>query len=244
MRALVISHEPDAPARQVEVRLLERGFEVDTHIVTQHFDKPNDAAPWPDLSEYDIVLPMGSIRSLTRKHEIDTWIHDELRLLREAHERNQPMFGICFGGQLLAEALGGSVEEAPVTEIGWYELRAAEGAENPAGPGPWKEWHHDRFTPPPEAEVLAETDEATQLFRIGRSIGTQFHPEVDEAHIANWVGQAGEEYLGEWGRTGAELVELAQMHEEANTKQCHALVDWWLDEVAFPDGLSHEKVPA
>jgi len=239
-RALVIAHEPDGPARQVEVRLRERGFDVHTHVVTPDFNKPNEATPWPDLSEYDIVLPMGSIRSLTRKHEIESWIDDELQLLREAHERNQPMFGICFGGQLLAEALGGSVEEAPVTEIGWYELRAPEGTENPAGPGPWKEWHHDRFTAPPESEVLAETEDAAQLFRIGRTIGTQFHPEVDGAHIADWVSQAGEEYLGSYDKSGPELVELAEMHEEANTKQCHALVDWWLDEVAFPDGLDAE----
>ena len=58
-RALVIAHEPDGPARLVEFRLIERGFEVDTHIVTDDMDKPNVAAPFPDFNNYDVVLPMG-----------------------------------------------------------------------------------------------------------------------------------------------------------------------------------------
>jgi len=136
MRALVIAHEPDGPARQVEIRLLERGFDVDTHIVTHEYDKPNQATPWPNADEYDLVLPMGSVRSLTRKDEIDSWVHVELALLRDLHQAGTPMLGVCFGGQLLADALGGSVEVAPVTEIGWFDIQAAGGAENPAGSGP------------------------------------------------------------------------------------------------------------
>ncbi len=44
-RALVIAHEPDGPARQVEIRLVQRGFVVDTHIVTHEYDAPNVATP-------------------------------------------------------------------------------------------------------------------------------------------------------------------------------------------------------
>lgn len=237
-RALVIAHEPDGPARQIEVRLVERGFEVTTHIVTDDYDQPKKATPWPEFSDYDIVLPMGSVRSLTRKEEIDTWIHDELELLRAAHEHGTPMLGICFGGQLLAEALGGSVEVAPVTEIGWFEIEAPLGVENPAGPGPWKEWHHDRFTPPPNAQVLAVNENAAQLFRVGTSVGTQFHPEVDAEHLANWVVASGDEYLTKNGVSGDTIRAEAIEHEERNIKQCHAFVDWFLDEVAFAEESS------
>ena len=102
-RALVIAHEPDGPARQIETRLVERGFTVDTHVVTHGYQAPNDATPWPDFDGYDLILPMGSIRSLTRKEEIDSWVHEELRLLHQAHQAGIPMLGVCFGGQLLAE---------------------------------------------------------------------------------------------------------------------------------------------
>jgi len=235
MRALVIAHEPDGPARQVEIRLLERGFDVDTHIVTHEYDKPNQATPWPNADEYDLVLPMGSVRSLTRKDEIDSWVHVELALLRDLHQAGTPMLGVCFGGQLLADALGGSVEVAPVTEIGWFDIQAADGAENPAGSGPWKEWHHDRFTAPPEAQILAVNDNATQLFRLGTTVGTQFHPEVDVTHISAWLDACDDAYLAEHGTDRQQILAQVTEHEERNIQQCHAFVDWFLDEVAFPE---------
>ncbi len=242
-RALVIAHEPDGPARQVEVRLVERGFAVDTHVVTHDYQSPGEFAPWPDLGDYDVVLPMGSIRNLPNKEPIEGWIHDELRLLREAHDRGQPILGVCFGGQLMAEALGGTVETAPVTEIGWYVLRAPEGAVNPAGPGPWMEWHHDRFTPPAEAQVLAETDDAIQLFRLGKTVGTQFHPEVDIAHLSGWLETCEDEYLEAHGTTREKILADITQYEQHNIEQCRAFVDWWLDEVAFPDGLPAAAAP-
>lgn len=238
MQALVIAHEPDGPASEIENRLVERGFVVDTHIVTHDYDQPNKAAAWPDISAYDLLVVMGSIRSLTQKDEISSWIHDELALVKTAHEKDMPILGVCFGGQLLAESLGGSVERAPVTEIGWYELTDAPGAVNPAGPGPWKEWHHDRFTPPPQADVLAVTENAVQLFRLNRTVGTQFHPEVNVAHISDWLATCDDAYLEQSGTTREEVLGGVTRHEAHNIAQCHAFVDWYLDEVAFPAKVS------
>ena len=243
-RALVIAHEPDGPARQIEIRLVQRGFIVDTHIVTHDYDAPNVATPWPDFDEYDLILPMGSVRSLTRKAEIDSWIHEELRLLRHAHDAGTPMLGVCFGGQLLADALGGSVEVAPETELGWFTIDAVAGTDNPAGPGPWKEWHHDRFTPPVEAQVLAQNNNATQLFRLGTTVGTQFHPEVDVRHLKAWLGASEDGYLAEHGVTREEILADITKHEARNIIQCHAFVDWFLDDVAFPISTRTEEPSA
>lgn len=230
-RALIIAHEPDGTGAEVERCLLDRGFVCDTHLVTDDYDRPNHHAPFPDFADYDLIVPMGSVRSLTAKHEIDNWIHDEVDRIREAHERGTPVFGVCFGGQLIADALGGKVENAPVLEIGWYEIRPVDGATLPAGPGPWMEWHHDRIVPPPDAEIIAETDEAVQLFRIGTTVGTQFHPEVDEAHVRQFVEEATDEYLASCGVTREQLIADAAANEERNRLQCAALIDWYLDEV-------------
>ena len=235
-RALVLAHEPQGTSALVGERLAQRGYDVHEHVVTADLDRPNDAARFPDLADYDMLVPMGSVRSLTNTGEIDTWIFDELNMVRAAHNRGTPMFGVCFGGQLLAAALGGSVEQAPEPEIGWYEIREPDGslngALNPLGPGPWFQWHHDRFTPPPEAEVLAVNENAVQLFRLGRCVGTQFHPEVTYDHVESFLTGADDEYLAAHGLNRQTLLEGIRHHEARNARQCFALVDWFLDEVA------------
>ena len=235
-RALVLAHEPQGTSALVGERLAQRGYEVHEHVVTSDLDRPNDAAPFPDAADYDVLVPMGSIRSLTNTDEIDSWIFTEIDMMRAARQRGTPLLGVCFGGQLLAASFGGTVEAAPVTEIGWYEIHepdgSANGARNPLGPGPWFQWHHDRFTPPPEAEVLAVNDSSVQLFRLGRCVGTQFHPEVTYAHLEGFLSGADEEYLAEHSLTRAGLLESVRHHQDRNARQCAALVDWFIDEVA------------
>ena len=238
-RALVLAHEPQGTSALVGERLAQRGYDVHEHVVTEDLSRPNDAVEFPDFADYDLLAPMGSIRSLTDTDEIDSWIFAELDGVRAAHERGTPMLGVCFGGQLLAAALGGSVEQAPVPEIGWYDIRepgdpgdSANGARNPVGPGPWFQWHYDRFTPPPQAEILAVNDNAVQLFRLGRSVGTQFHPEVTYAHVEDFLNGTDDAELAKHGLSAAVLLEGLRRHEDRNARQCAALVDWFLDEVA------------
>lgn len=234
MRALVIAHEPDCHGGRVTERLEQRGIEVTTHVVTPDPGRPNAAQPWPDVAGFDLLVPMGSERSLTRKDEISNWIHTELDLIRSAHGSGLPVFGVCFGGQVLAEAIGGAVEPAPVTELGWVELIDTD-ADSPAGRGPWFAWHHDRFTVPDDVIQLARTDHAVHLFRAGTSVGTQFHPEVDVDVIDTWLDVAGEAYLTEYGADRADVASTTRRHEAAAIERSRALVDWFLDEVAFPN---------
>lgn len=233
-RALVIAHEADGPGGQVATHLSQRGYTVDTHVVVPDPDHPNESVPFPDWSSYDVIVPMGSVRSVTEKDLISSWVHDELRLLRTAAATGQPVLGICFGGQLIAEALGGSVEVAPETEIGWFEIEPADGVENPVGPGPWLEWHHDRFEPPPGAQVLARSSVGPQLFRVDRIVGTQFHPEVDVAHLEHWLRGADPDYLDTHDVDAEALLTETRAREALAIENCRRLVDWFLDEVAFP----------
>ena len=232
--ALVIAHEPDGPAGQIGIRLRQRGFDLHTHLLTDDYDDPQSHTPWPDFAGFDLIVAMGSVRSLTRKHEISTWIDAELDAIRHTVDADRPFLGVCFGGQLLAEAMGGSVEPSPVVEIGWFDLTALGDAPDVIEAGSWFQWHHDRFHAPPGAEVLAQNETSTQLIRIRRAVGTQFHPEVDIPHIEGFLRDAPDDYLAEFGvdpdRMRAEMRDL----EAANASRCHALVDWFLDTVAFP----------
>lgn len=228
---LVLAHEPDGPACLVEDRLVERGFTVDTHVICPDADQPNRAGPFPSLDGYDLLVVMGSIRSLTRKAEISSWIHDELDLLKTAHTDGVPILGICFGGQLLADALGGEVETAPNGEFGWHRIELEPGVGTPVSQGPWMQWHHDRFTPPEEARILARSSEGVQLFRLGTTVGTQFHPEVDIEHVAEWLDGAPDHYLADVGVDADALLAETTQREDDNRHQCYALVDWFLDDV-------------
>jgi len=160
-------------------------------------------------------------------------VYDEADMLRAAHAADRPILGICFGGQLLADSLGGSAQHAAIDEIGWFRIDAPTGATNPVGPGPWFEWHHDCFTAPPQAQVLAQNDRATQLFRMGTSVGTQFHPEVDVNHITGFLNGSEPEYLQRNGIDRRAMLAEAAHHESAAIERAHRFVDWFLDDVAF-----------
>ncbi|MEN3282946.1 MAG: hypothetical protein V7607_4086 [Solirubrobacteraceae bacterium] len=140
---------------------------------------------WPDPRSVDAIVALGSDRSVHAS--ADPWIVNQLDFLRTAHEANVPVLGICFGGQALAAALGGTVARAPRTEIGWIEVEGDDGYG-----GSWFTWHEDAFTVPPGATELARAASGPQAFALGRSVGLQYHPEVTEAIVDGWLATGGD----------------------------------------------------
>jgi len=140
---------------------------------------------WPDPRSVDAVVALGSDRSVHAS--TDPWIAPQLEFLRAAHAARVPVLGICFGGQALAAALGGTVAPAPRTEIGWIEVDGDDGYG-----GSWFTWHEDAFTVPPGATELARAASGPQAFALGRSVGLQYHPEVTEAIVDGWLATGGD----------------------------------------------------
>jgi GMP synthase-like glutamine amidotransferase len=165
----------------------EHGFDVQTFEVVpaeRSHDPAGDVA-FPDPRDYDVIVPLGASWPVYDERLLQTWVGAEMELLRDAAEAEIPLLGVCFGGQLLAQTFGGTVARSPRPEIGWYDVLSDDPETLPGGP--WFQWHFDRWTLPPGATEVARTPNASQAFRLGRTLALQFHPEVDETLLTNWL---------------------------------------------------------
>jgi GMP synthase (glutamine-hydrolysing) len=133
------------------------------------------------------------------------WVAAEVAWVRRVLAWDIPYVGICFGGQLLAEAWGGRTEPGDGHEIGMLTFETS--AECPVPGGPWFSWHSDRVVLPPDVAVWSRSDFGPQVFTRGRSIGVQFHPEVTRDLVESWIrtDEAGVDRLHGADRLRAEV---------------------------------------
>lgn len=128
------------------------------------------------------LILTGSPASVTERAP---WMLALEERMRQAFERRVPALGICFGHQIMAQALGGHVAKNPRgREIG--TVRVSLLAEHPmfeglGGEFPANATHTDTVARLPEgARVLATTAlDDVAAFVVGSFWAVQFHPEID-----------------------------------------------------------------
>ena len=191
-RILVIENEEGGRPGQLASAAVDAGLTLDLRSVPRDDPVPDELG---DAAGIAILGATYDVRDAPdRPH-----LYREMDLIREAASTGRPALGLCLGGQLAAEALGGSVERAPDgPEIGWVTVRpTADGRADPIGVAvgegtPLFQWHHDVFTPPPDATpVLTAERSPHQCFRAGSVWGVQSHPEVDPELLREWVRSPG-----------------------------------------------------
>jgi GMP synthase-like glutamine amidotransferase len=182
MQVVVVRHHEEDSAGFIGAAFEARGAQLSTILFPKE-------GPLPDLRGVAHIVMLGSTCSVYDEGEARAWIGEELAWLRRADAAGVPVLGICFGAQVLAAALGGTVENAGRPEIGWVTVDTADPDLIPAGP--WLEFHHDRCLPPAHAAVLARNDLGVQAYRLGRHLAVQFHPEVDGDQFRLWLNAGG-----------------------------------------------------
>jgi GMP synthase (glutamine-hydrolysing) len=175
------------------------------------------------LSVYSGAIITGSPAMVTDQAG---WMQSLAVWIREAVDRAIPLLGVCFGHQLLAEAMGGCVDYHPEgREIGTVAIELTESGKR----DPLLGCLPDMFTAhvthaqsvlrlPADAVLLAANAyEAHQAFRAGECAwGVQFHPEFSADIMRGYIDERAA-VLHAQGRDVAALTAAIAETEAANT---------------------------
>lgn len=232
MKVLIIAHDHVSPPGPVAERFRHHGFEVDEFLVVpaSDFSQPNIERKFPELSDYDLIVPMGAPWGAWDEDRIGNWLKAELEFLKEALAQDTPVLGICFGGQLLARALGGSVAPGPKPEIGWSVVHSDRS--DLVSSGPWFQFHYDRWTLPSEVLEIARNSIASQAFTHGRNLGVQFHPEITTQMLAGWLDNGGRDLVIKDGQDPDLLLAHTEAEQSVSIERSNQLIDTYLKDVA------------
>jgi GMP synthase-like glutamine amidotransferase len=228
--ALIRQHEKMTPPGLLAEWLRERGIPFEVH--------PSWNRAVPDPTTYSFVASLGSPYGPNDTHEPS--VVAELKLIEAAIEREVPVLGLCFGGEALSAVLGGRVERAPVPELGWREIQTDDPDRVP--PGPWLEWHYERFTTPPGAAEVARTADAVQAFRFGPHLGVQFHPESTVEIVSEWAKMDTERLAALGIEDWAALLDASPEQRAAARSSAFRLFDAFLAGVG--EGGARDSEPA
>lgn len=135
-----------------------------------------------NLDEADGWLITGSKHGAYEAH---SWIPPLEQLIRDIYAADQPLIGVCFGHQIIAQALGGKVEKF---KGGWV-----------AGPERYQRndlglnqnmlaWHQDQVVEKPQgADLLGSSETCVNaVLGYGKNVRTfQAHPEFTPAFISD-----------------------------------------------------------
>ncbi|MFZ4496920.1 MAG: type 1 glutamine amidotransferase [Candidatus Nanopelagicales bacterium] len=211
-----------------------------TAIVLSHSDIANELGhlePWLAMNDFkvtrshrelvgplpqgDLLIVMGSPTSVAAGH-LQPSASAEIAIVADWVGQGRPYLGICFGAQVLARALGGTVQRMPET-FRAYNVVDTTASQAEVFAGPWVIWHDDVITAPPGCQIIGTYQHGDLIFRKGSAWGLQPHIEVT-AEILERMAIALGAPEHDWQPLTAALAADAQ----ANSSRTALLLDTFL----------------
>ena len=170
-KALIILHQSRSSYGDVGIKLKQRGFKLD-------IKKPALGEKLPqNMNEHDLAVIYGGPMSANDDNDA---IKYETDWISVALKSEKPFLGICLGGQMLANNLGGSVQGAGdgSHEIGFFDvIPYGEGLQVFRDQKTFFQWHNEGFTVPKSCMILARGEKFPErAFQYGNAYGIQFQP--------------------------------------------------------------------
>ena len=196
-RALIIRHhEAETMGGNFRAILEGRGFEL---IPCNIFESAPryDRFDAPPLEEVELIMAFGGPMSVNDDLPA---LHRERAYLAEAMAGGKPVFGVCLGAQMMATALGGTVEPSGGYQFGLRKIHVTAAGDadpvfsrivSPLVPT----LHGECFSIPGGAAKLAEGDillrdgryrRINMAFRYGLSYAFQFEPQLTPEELKVW----------------------------------------------------------
>jgi GMP synthase (glutamine-hydrolysing) len=179
---LVALHADSTDTALLQSILARRGMRV--HYLRVHAgERGPDPAGVAGLA--GLVVLGGAMGAYQAEEYL--FLNESMRLLDSAIDRAVPAIAICLGSQLLARVAGGTALPGDAgLEWGFVSIKiTSAGRADPvlgdpllAGGGEYFSFHSDTFELPAGTDVLAESPSYPQAFRVGSTLGLQFHPEL------------------------------------------------------------------
>jgi len=193
------------------------------HAITSTQLYQNDALP--EQQDFDWLVVMGGPMNIYEE-EIYPWLAAEKLFIGEAIAAGKVIIGLCLGGQLIADVIGGKVTQNPHKEIGWLPIQLSEEVRStplfsffPEQPIVFQ-WHGDTFSVlPDDATCIAQSDACKHQAFIykKRVFGFQYHLENTTSIIKGLVENCREEMVPDvYVQTPEELLAHSEYIEQNN----------------------------
>jgi GMP synthase-like glutamine amidotransferase len=197
MRIQLIEHDPEDFSRtNISFWAAEKG-----HQVNQIYVCNNEALP--PLDSFDWLMVMGGSQNAW-DDQANSWLQEEKEFVAEALAQDKLFLGICFGAQVLAEALGGRIFPNKHEEIGWHEVSLTEAGresflfQNVPSSFVSFHWHSDHFSLPGNCTRLAfSSPTENQAFTCSErpAVGLQFHPEYTRDMVKYYAADHSQDWV-------------------------------------------------